>query len=77
MSRWPCPRPISFRQQEVINCFMDGLSRKETAATLGISEDMVKHHVQAIMRNWGFSAKQYLPMIRIVYLEGRRLGLIR
>ncbi len=42
--------PLSSREMEVLNCIAQGLSNKEIARTLGISNQTIKNHVTSILR---------------------------
>jgi DNA-binding NarL/FixJ family response regulator len=40
--------PLTVRQQEIVDCIVDGLSYKMTADKLGISLDTVRTHIKHI-----------------------------
>jgi len=44
---------------------------------MGIADRTVKNRMGTIFRVYGISRKQYLPVVRLVYLRGKELGLIR
>jgi DNA-binding NarL/FixJ family response regulator len=41
--------PLTRREREVLQCMVDGLSRWETAVTLGMSPNTVRTHVQSVL----------------------------
>lgn len=45
--------PLSDREMEVLGCVVRGMSNKEIATLLGISHQIVKNHVTAILRKFG------------------------
>ena len=45
--------PLSKREMEVLSCVVRGMSNKEIAILLGISQQTVKNHVTAILRKFG------------------------
>lgn len=49
--------PLSGREQEVLRLLAEGLSNKELARTLGISENTVKFHVNAILGKLGAQSR--------------------
>lgn len=49
--------PITPRQQEVLQCLLQGKPNKLIASELGISADTVKDHVQAIYRALGVNSR--------------------
>lgn len=44
--------PLSEREMEVLNCVVDGMSNKEVAIMLGISQQTVKNHITSILRKF-------------------------
>jgi len=46
-------QPLSTREMEVLSCVTKGMSNKEIALTLGISQQTVKNHVTSILRKLG------------------------
>lgn len=46
-------QPLSIREMEVLSCVTQGMSNKEIAVTLGISQQTVKNHVTSILRKLG------------------------
>jgi len=51
---------LTIRQQQVLRLIQRGLSNKEIARTLGISESTVKAHVTSILRHEGVSSRARL-----------------
>jgi len=45
--------PLSDREMEVLGCVVRGMSNKEIATLLGISHQIVKNHVTALLRKFG------------------------
>lgn len=45
--------PLSDRETEVLSCVVRGMSNKEIASSLGISQQTVKNHVTSILRKIG------------------------
>ncbi len=52
----PAGRPLTFRQQEIIQLLAEGKSNKEIAIALSISVKTVETHRSAIMRNLGLNS---------------------
>ena len=46
-------QPLSVREMEVLTCVTQGMSNKEIALYLGISQQTVKNHVTSILRKLG------------------------
>ncbi len=45
--------PLSTREMEVLTCITKGLSNKEIAMSLGVSNQTIKNHVTAVLRKLG------------------------
>jgi DNA-binding NarL/FixJ family response regulator len=45
--------PLTPRQDLVLSCLLDGLSNKEIADVLNVSEETIKTHITAILRYFG------------------------
>ncbi|HEX5359650.1 MAG TPA: response regulator transcription factor [Fluviicoccus sp.] len=50
---WNTPPVLTERQRSVFDALLEGLSNKQIARTLGISEHTVKEHVTAILGTFG------------------------
>ncbi|WP_295045760.1 helix-turn-helix transcriptional regulator [uncultured Paracoccus sp.] len=48
---------LTLRQQEVLECVMQGLTNKEVARVLGISPATVRTHVSSLMRAMGVTSR--------------------
>ena len=59
---------FSLREQQLVRLIRDGLSNKEMAARLNISEQTVKNHVYRMMRK--VSAPDRLVMVEMCRVEG-------
>ena len=46
-------RPLSNREMEVLECIVRGMSNKEIALELSISQQTVKNHITSILRKFG------------------------
>jgi DNA-binding CsgD family transcriptional regulator len=51
------PAGLTRREQEVLDCLAGGVTNREIAATLHLSERTVAHHVSAILRKLGVSTR--------------------
>jgi DNA-binding NarL/FixJ family response regulator len=62
---------VTPRNQDVINCLIEGMKQKEIAAVLGISRSAVKRHLRDIYRRFGLEDSRFIPSIRLIYLITR------
>jgi DNA-binding NarL/FixJ family response regulator len=61
---------LSFREQEVLNGVGEGLSNKEIARELGLSDITIKLYVRSILRKLGLSNRTQLAMMDKVNVSG-------
>lgn len=54
--------PLTLRQQQVVQLLLEGLSNKEIARRLGITESTVKVHVRSIMSRAGVMSRTQLVL---------------
>jgi DNA-binding NarL/FixJ family response regulator len=66
----PLPEPLSGRELGVLQCLCDGLSNKEIASRLGITEGTVKNHMTNVLGKLGALDRTQAA------LRARELGLI-
>jgi NarL family two-component system response regulator YdfI len=59
------PEPLTPREREVLRTMADGLSNKEIASQLGISDHTVKFHVAAIMGKLGATSRTEAVMMAV------------
>jgi two-component system nitrate/nitrite response regulator NarL len=64
------PPPLTPREREVVSAAVQGLSNREIAARLSVSEDTVKHHLTNIYDKTGLSSRVEL----VVYALSRGLA---
>ncbi len=64
------PVPLTEREQEVLNCLAQGLSNREIAERLVITEGTVKNHVSSLIDKLGVRDRTQ------AILKGQELGLI-
>lgn len=69
-------RPLTDKEQAVVDCVMEGLSNAAIAYRLGIVESTVDERLIRIKRNWHIDSRRYLLRLRIIYVESQRLGLL-
>lgn len=60
-------RSLSEREMEVLRCMVEGLSNKEIALTLEISQQTVKNHVTSILRKLGVSDRTQAVVCALRY----------
>jgi DNA-binding NarL/FixJ family response regulator len=58
-------QPLTFRQSEVLRCILDGLSNKEIAWNLKVSESSVKAVIQELFHKAGVRTRSQLVRIAI------------
>jgi len=56
-------RHISSREQEIIDCICQGLSNKEIAKTLSLSEHTVKAHLSTIFKKFNITSRSKLVSV--------------
>lgn len=61
--------PLTPRQMEVLHLMAQGISNKEIARNLGISQETVKVHISAILRRLGCSTRTQAVMAARAFLE--------
>jgi DNA-binding NarL/FixJ family response regulator len=70
--------PLTEREMEVLRCVAVGMSNKEVASRLGISEQTVKNHMTAILRKLGVSDRTQAAIYAVrhgwVHLQDLPLG---
>ena len=64
------PEHLTERELQVVSCITDGLSNKEIARNLRISEKTVKSHVSTILSKFGLQSRTQLA------LHATRTGLV-
>lgn len=62
---------LTRRQIDVLKALLEGLSNKEIAERLGLSEGTVKVHMAALFRRLGVTSRTAAVRKGIAYLEGR------
>jgi DNA-binding NarL/FixJ family response regulator len=55
-------------EQRLLQLTYEGLTNREIARSMGITERMVKAHVASIAKTWGIDQTKYHPKIRALYL---------
>jgi DNA-binding NarL/FixJ family response regulator len=66
-------KELSAKQREVLELLMQGADVKKV---LGIQDNTLRRHINAIARAWGIDCRDWNVRVRIAYLEGVRRGLI-
>jgi two-component system nitrate/nitrite response regulator NarL len=56
----PAPDPLTARQREVLACLAQGMSNKQIAEQLYVSESTVKFHIRQIMERLGLQTRHEL-----------------
>jgi DNA-binding NarL/FixJ family response regulator len=51
----PMPEPLTIREGQVLELLADGLSNKQIASRLGVSDETVKFHLSAVFGKLGAS----------------------
>ena len=67
---FPIPEPLTAREQDVLPLLAEGLTNRAIGVRLGISENTVKFHVQAILGKLGVSSRTE------AVVQATRLGLL-
>ncbi len=63
--------PIAGARSGVAACLLDGLSNKETARVMGISESTVSHCIEALCEEWFATSTRHLIGILAAWVATR------
>jgi DNA-binding NarL/FixJ family response regulator len=70
----PAARPLTVRQQEVLSGILDGLTNKEIAWNLKVSESSIKAVIQELFHKAGVRTRSQLVRVAIEKHAGDWLG---